>query len=87
MTTEITAQDSWVTVGPGGFYAEACVWFGLAKENQVLVVKFSEWNKWYNEARFSRARIKPPTPAFCGDNYQVANEVRNELNEWKGSNQ
>lgn len=75
-----TITDSWVTAGPGGLYAEACVWFGMAKPNQVLVVKFSAWNKWYNEARFSRARIVPPPPAFCGDNYQVANSVRDELN-------
>lgn len=80
VTKEII-EDSWVTSGPSSFYSEACVWFNFAKEGQVLVVKFSQWLKWYNEARFSRARIVPPMPAFCGDNYQVANQVRDELNQ------
>lgn len=84
-TEEISAQDSWVTVGTGGHYADACVRFGLAKPGQHLVVKFSQWNEWYCQQRFARVWIKPPAPAFCADTYQVANEVRDELNSWKGS--
>jgi hypothetical protein len=79
MTSTVT--DSWVTVGPSGYYSEACVWFGLAKSGQVLVVKFSKWNEWYNKARFSNARVVPPAPAFCGDTYEIANQVRDELNQ------
>lgn len=82
--TQMQAEDSWVVVGSGGHYAEACVRFGLAKSGQHLVVKFSQWNKWYNEQRFARGWITPPPPAYCADNYQAANEVRDELNSWKG---
>ena len=77
----VKETDSWVTVGPSGYYTEACVWFDFAKDGQVLVVKFSDWNKWYNEQRYSRNKIVPPQPAFCGDSYEIANKVRDELNE------
>ena len=79
------STDSFVTVGSGGHYAEACVRFGLAKTGQHLVVKFSAWNDWYNKQRFARGAITPPPPAFCADTYQLANEIRDELNNWKGS--
>lgn len=75
------ATDSYVTAGPSGLYAEACVWFNLAKPNQVLVIKFSKWLNWYNAARFSNARVVPPAPDFCGDTYEIATQVRDELNQ------
>lgn len=80
---QIQALDSWVTVSPGGHYADACQRFGLCKAGQHLVVSFSAWNKWYNEQRFARVMIKPPSPAFCGDNYQIAKDVADDLNNWK----
>jgi hypothetical protein len=80
---QIQAEDSWVVVGSGGHYADACVRFGLAKPGQHLVVKFSQWNKWYNEQRWARVWIKPPTPAFCGETWEVANQIRDDLNNWK----
>lgn len=76
-------ENTWVTVSPGGHYADACKTFGLCKVNQHLVVGFAAWNDWYNRQRFSRFTIKPPTPAFCGDNYQVAKDVADALNNWK----
>ncbi len=79
--TEDTELNSFVVAGPSGLYAEACVWFDLAKPNQVLVVKFKSWVEWYNMARFSDTRIKPPPPSFCADTYEVANAVRDKLNE------
>lgn len=79
-------DDSWVTVSPGGHYADACRHFGLAKYGQHLVVKFSAWNDWYNKQRFARSWVKPPMPAFCGDNYQVAKAVADDLNNWKDNN-
>ena len=79
--TQSTELDSYVVAGPSGLYAEACVWFDLAKPNQVLVVNFKTWVEWYNKARFSDARIKPPAPSFCADTYEVANSVRDELNK------
>lgn len=75
------ATDSYVTAEPGGLYAEACVWFNLAKPNQTLVIKFSKWLNWYNAARFSNARVVPPAPDFCGDTYEIATQVRDELNQ------
>ena len=74
-------ETYWVTVAPGGHYSDACQRFGLAKAGQHLVVGFDAWNNWYNEQRFSRVWVKPPTPAFCGDNYSVAKSVADELNE------
>lgn len=79
-TNQDAQIDSYVTAGPSGFYSEACVWFDLAKPNQVLVVKFSEWNKWYNAARFANHRIVPPTPAHVADSYEEANAMRDKLN-------
>jgi hypothetical protein len=76
-------ETTWVTVSPGGHYAEACQRFGFAKYGQHLVVGFTAWNDWYNRQRFSRIWIKPPLPAFCGENWAAAKSVADEMNNWK----
>ena len=37
-------------------------------------------------AKFSRLPVTPPQPAFCGDNYEIAKSVADDLNEWKADN-
>jgi len=79
MNTDMS-QDSYVVAGPGGFYNEACNWFGYTKSHHVLVVKFSVWNDWYNCARFSKHRIVPPRPEFIAETWEEATAKRDELN-------
>ena len=74
-------EDSYVVVSSGGHYADACQIKGLCAVGQHLVVSFNAWNKWHNEARFSRVLVTPPPPAFCGDTYEVAKQVADELNK------
>ncbi len=79
-------EITYVVVSPGGYYADACQRKGFCKVGQHLVVSFTAWNKWYSEARFSRLPVTPPQPAFCGDNYEIAKSVADDLNEWKADN-
>jgi hypothetical protein len=72
--------NSYITIQPNSHYHNAAYNSGLCKSNQYLVIDFYSWIKWYNEARERRNPVVP-TPAFNGDSYEVALQVRNELNE------
>lgn len=78
-------MNSFVTVAPSSHYHDACVLARFCKSSDYLVVGFNQWVKWYNEARYTSQFIKPPAPAFIGDSYEIALDVRNALNEGIGN--
>jgi len=82
---ENTDIDSFVVLSPGGHYHDWAKLSGLIKSNQYAVIKFSQFNKWYNEARFSNSNKKiamiVPPPSFVGDTYAIALDIANELNK------
>ena len=80
-----TDIDSFVVLSPGGHYHDYAKLNGLVKSHQYAVIKFSKFNKWYNEARFANSNIKIatilPPPAFVGDTYAIAQDMADELNK------
>jgi hypothetical protein len=74
-------MDSFVIVSPGGHFHDACLGKSLVKSHQHIVVRFSDWNKWYNEQRFTHREIAVPVPAFVGDSYEIAKNVSEQLNQ------
>jgi hypothetical protein len=82
MTSTIT--DSYVVCSPSGHYHDYAKLIGWVKSEQHAVIKFSQFTKWYNEARFlsSAAKIALilPPPSFVGDTYEIAKNIADELN-------
>jgi hypothetical protein len=82
---ENTDIDSYVVCSPGGHYHDYAKLNGLIKSHQHAVIRFSKFNKWYNEARFASSNLKVaailPPPTFVGDTYAIAQDMANELNK------
>ena len=55
---ENTDIDSYVVCSPGGHYHDYAKLNGLIKSHQHAVIKFSQFNKWYNEARFASSNLR-----------------------------
>ena len=80
-----TEIDSYVVMAPGGSYHEWASLSDLVKSNQYAVIKFSQFNKWYSEARFANSNKKIamalPAPEFIADTYAEAQDIVNKLNK------
>lgn len=84
MTSTVT--DSYVVCSPGGYYNDYAIRRGWLNASQYAVIKFSEYTKWYNAARFSNnsgeiAAILPP-PSFVGNTLEIAKSVADELTQY-----
>ena len=53
-----TEIDSYVVMAPGGNYHDWASLSNLVKSNQYAIIKFSQFNKWYGEARFTNSNNK-----------------------------
>jgi len=84
MTSTVT--DSYVVCSPNGHYHDYAKLVGWVKSEQHAVIKFSEFTKWYNEARFltSSAKIMAilPAPSFVGNTFEIAQTVANDLTQY-----
>ena len=76
--------DSYVIMTPGGNYHDWASLSNLIKSKQYAIIKFSKFNKWYSEARFTNSNKKIamalPAPEFVADSYAEAQEIANRLN-------
>lgn len=81
-----TVIDTYVVCSPGGHYHDYAKLVGWVKSEQHAVIKFSQFTKWYNEARFltSSAKIMAilPPPSFVGDTLEIAKSVADELSDY-----
>ena len=81
-----TVIDTYVVCSPGGHYHDYAKLVGWVKSEQHAVIKFSEFTKWYNEARFltSSAKIMAilPAPSFVGNTFEIAQTVANDLTQY-----
>jgi len=79
-----TEIDSYVVMAPGGHYHDWATLSGLVKSKQYAVLRFSQFTKWYNEARFTNSNKKiamaVPAPKFVADTYAEAQDIVNRLN-------
>ena len=83
---KLTITDSYVVCSPGGYYNDYAQRRGWLNASQYAVIKFSEYTKWYNAARFSNnsgeiAAILP-APSFVGDTLEIAKSVADELTQY-----
>ena len=80
-----TEIDSYVVMAPGGSYHDWASLSNLVKPNQYAVIKFSQFNKWYGEARFTKSNAKIamtlPAPEFVADTYAEAQDIVSKLNK------
>jgi hypothetical protein len=80
-----TEIDSYVLMAPGGNYHDWASLSNLIKSNQYAIIKFSQFNKWYGEARFTNSNNKIamalPAPEFIADSYEEAQDIVNKLNK------
>jgi len=80
-----TETDSYVVLSPGGHYHDWAIKSTLIRSEQYAVMRFSEYTKWYNMARWAKSNkeiaLALPAPAFVGDTYAIAQDVANELNQ------
>ena len=80
-----TEIDSYVVMAPGGSYHDWASLSNLVKPNQYAIIKFSQFNKWYSEARFTNSNNKIamalPAPEFIADTYAEAQNIANNLNK------
>lgn len=79
-----TKIDSYVVMAPGGSYHDWASLNNLVKPNQYAIIKFSQFNKWYSEARWTNSNKKIamalPAPKFVADTYAEAQDIVNKLN-------
>lgn len=80
-----TEIDSYVVMAPGGSYHDWASLSNLVKPNQYAIIKFSQFNKWYSEARFTNSNTKIamalPAPEFVADTHAEAQDIVNKLNK------
>ncbi len=77
--------DSYVVMAPGGSYHDWASLSNLVRPNQYAVIKYSQFNKWYGEARFTNSNKKIamtlPAPEFVADTFEEAQEIVKRLNK------
>ena len=82
MNTEI---DSYVVLSPGGHYHDWATKCDIVKSNQHAVMRSSAYSKWYNTARWAKSNkeiaLALPTPKFVSDDYAIARDMADELNQ------
>ena len=78
--TNATETDTWLTINPGSWYHEACMYKGYCTSSQYLVINYSKWITWYMKSRNTGVYVIPPQPVFVGNSYEVVLQVASELN-------